>query len=243
VKIFVINPNTSASVTEHIRRELEKIKRPDTELKVVNPDRGPVSIESAFHETVAGLPTLELVRRANAEGFDAVVIACFADPALEAAKEISDIPVYGIEETSMHIASMLGHKFAFTTVSAKRVSTRDMHVRKHGLETAYGSTLVMNMSVLEMDTDPEQAKARVVQLAAAAVDEEGIEVVILGCAGLAGYAADIEREVGVVVLDPTAVTFKVAEALCDLGLRHSKLARFAHPPEREIKNIPTSHQR
>jgi allantoin racemase len=235
VRIFVINPNTSESMTDHIRRELEKVKRPDTELTVVNPEHGPVSIESAYDETLAGPPTLELVRRANKESYDAVILACFSDPALDAAKEVSEIPVIGIEEATMHVAAMLGHKFAITTAFRNRVPTRELHTRLRGVESAYASTLVLNMSVLEMDAEPEEAKIRILELSRKAVEEDGVEVIILGCAGLAGYAEDVERELGVVVLDPTSVALKIAEAIVDLGLRHSKVGRFAQPPVKEIK--------
>jgi len=235
MRIFVINPNTSVSMTDHIRRELKKIKRPDTELTVTCPERGPVSIESAYDEALAQPPTLELVRQANEEGYDAVILACFSDPALDAAKEISDILVVGIEESTMHVAAMLGHKFSITTAFRNRVATRELHVRKHGLGSAYGSTLVLNMSVLDMDAKPEETKARILELARQSVERDGTEVIILGCAGLAGYAEDVERELGVVVLDPTSVALKVAEALVDLGLRHSKAGRYAKPPEKEIK--------
>jgi allantoin racemase len=235
MRIFVINPNTTESVTEHIRRELGKIKRPETELTVVNPEHGPISIESVYDETLAGPPTLELVRKANEEGYDVVMLACFSDPALDAAKEISNVPVIGIEEATMHIAAMLGHKFSPTTNFRNRVATRELHARWRGVENIYASTLVTNMSVLEMDANPEEAKARILELGRKAVEEDGTEVIILGCAGLAGYADDIERELGVVVLDPTAVAFKVAETIADLGLRLSKVGRFASPPVKEIK--------
>jgi allantoin racemase len=235
MKIYVINPNTSESVTEHIRRELEKIKRPDTQLTVVNPEHGPVSIESAYDEALAGPPTLELVRKANEQGYDAVVLACFSDPALDAAKEISEIPVIGIEEATLHVAAMLGHKFSVTTVFPNRVPVRELHARLRSVESAFASALVMNMPVLEMDANPEEAKARILEVSQKAVAEEGTEVIVLGCAGLTGYAADVERELGVVVLDPTSVALKIAEALVDLGLRHSKIARFATPPQKEIK--------
>jgi allantoin racemase len=235
MQIFVINPNTSESMTDHIRRELEKVKRADTELTVVCPKHGPVSIESAYDEALAQPPTLELVRQANDEGYDAVILACFSDPALDAAKEISDIPVIGIEESTMHVAAMLGHKFSITTAFRNRVPTRELHARKHGLESAYASTLVLNMSVLEMDAKPAETKARILEVARESVERDGAEVIILGCAGLAGYAEDVERELGVVVLDPSSVALKVAEALADLGLRHSKVGRFAKPPVKEIK--------
>jgi len=235
MRVFVINPNTTKSVTDHIRLQLEKIKQPDTELTVVNPEHGPVSIESVYDETLAGPPTLELVRRANEEGYDVIVLACFSDPALDAAKEVSTIPVIGIEEATLHVAAMLGHKFSITTAFSNRVPTRELHARLLGVDSAYASTLVMNMSVLDMDAHPEEAKARIQALARKAIEEDGAEVIILGCAGLAGYAEDVERELGAVVLDPTSVAFKIAEAIADLGLRHSKVGRFARPPAKEIK--------
>jgi allantoin racemase len=235
MRILVINPNTSESVTDHIRRELEKIKRADTELTVVNPEHGPVSIESVYDEALATPPTLELVREANEEGYDAIVLACFSDPGLDAAKEISEIPVIGIEEATMHIASMLGHKFSITTGSPSRAPVREIHTKLRNIEGAFASALVMNMPVLEMDAEPEKAKARILELSRQAVEEDGAEVIILGCAGLTGYAEDVERELGVVVLDPTSVAFKIAEAIADMGLSHSKLARFSPPPVKEIK--------
>lgn len=235
MRIFVINPNTSESMTDHIRLELEKIKWPDTELTVVNPEHGPVSIESAYDEALAGPPTLELVRLANEQGYDAIVLACFSDPALDAAKEVSDIPVIGIEEATLHLAAMLGHKFSIMTSLSRRIPTREVHIRLRGLESAFASAPAMNMPVLEMDANPAKAKARILELARKAVQEDGAEVIVLGCAGLAGYAEDIERELGAVVLDPTSVAFKVAEAIADLGLRHSKVGHFARPPVKEIK--------
>jgi len=76
-KILVINPNTSKSMTDHIRQELEHIKRGDTELTVTCPEKGPETIESAYDEAHAIPPTLELVRRANQEGYHAVILPVF----------------------------------------------------------------------------------------------------------------------------------------------------------------------
>ncbi|MGD9002182.1 MAG: aspartate/glutamate racemase family protein [Anaerolineae bacterium] len=238
MRIFVINPNTSESMTDHIRRELERIKRPDTELNVVCSEYGPITIESAYDEALAQPATLERVQQANEQGYDAVILACFSDPGLDAAKEISEIPVIGIEEATMHMAAMLGHKFSITTSGYNRVPTRELHARERGLENSFASTMVLEMSVAEMDAKPEKAKARILEVARKAIAEEGTEVIILGCAGLAGYAEDVERELGVVVLDPTSVALKVAEAMVDLGLRHSKVRRYARPPAKEIKEKP-----
>jgi len=216
-------------MTEHIRRELDRIRRPDTEITVMNPEHGPDSIECAYDEVLAGRGTLELVAKANAEGYDAILIACYSDPALDAAREVSSVLVIGIEEAALHVASMLGHKFSVITSLPRRMPTRDLHARMRGVESCFASALPLDMPVLEMDTQPEKVKARAVALSRKAIEEDGAEVIILGCAGMTGYAKDIERESGAVILDPVAVAFKLAEALLDLGLAHSKIRRFASP--------------
>ena len=111
MRICVINPNSSKSVTDHLRNTLNKIKRDDCELTVICPEHGPVSIESAYDETIAAFYVMDLVKKANEDGYDAIVLACFSDPGLDAAKEISSIPVIGIEEATLHMAAMLGHNF------------------------------------------------------------------------------------------------------------------------------------
>jgi len=235
MKIMVINPNTSESMTDHIREELNRIKRPDTELTVVCAESGPETIESAYDEAHAVPPTLELVKRANEEGYDAIILACFSDPGLDAAKEISEIPVIGIEEVTLHIAAMLGAKFTVLTPRRERIPSKREDVCRRGLEHFLASIRSLDLSVAETDADPQKTKKKVVEVAKAAVEEDGAEVMILGCAGMAGYAPELESKLGVKVLDPSAVALKMAEAMVDLGLRHSKLGLFASPPNKKFK--------
>jgi allantoin racemase len=235
MKIMVINPNTSESMTRHLRIELDQVKRADTELRVVCPDKGPETIESAYDEVHAIPPTLELVKRANEEDYDAVVLACFSDPGLEAAKEISAIPVIGMEESTLHMAAMLGARFTIVTPRRERIPSRRDHVHMRGMDHFLASVRSLDLSVAETDADPAQTKKRVLEVARTAVESDGAEVIILGCAGMAGYAPELEIKLGVKVLDPAAVALKVAESMVDLGLRHSKLALFATPPPKRFK--------
>jgi allantoin racemase len=235
MKIFVINPNTSESMTKHIREELERIKRPDTELMVVCADKGPETIESAYDEALAVPSTLDLVKRANRERYDAIILACFSDPGLEAAKEISEVPVIGIEESTLHMAAMLGAKFSIMTTQRQRIPSKREHVYQRGLDHFLASVRSLDLSVAETDADSARAKRRVLEVAEKAIQEDHAEVIILGCAGMAGYAPEIESKLKVKVLDPTAVALKVAEAMADLGLRHSKIGIFSTPPEKSFK--------
>ena len=235
MKILVINPNTTKSMTDHLRRELTSLANPGTELTVVNPEHGPVSIESEYDEALATPPTLALIEQAEADGYDAAVIACFSDPGLQAARELVAMPVVGIEEATLHVAAQLGHKFTITTTFPKRVPSKLEHVAKRGLESKLATVRPLNMTVLQMDAEPELTKKRLMEVATAAAEQDGAEVIILGCAGLAGYAADVERATGVVVLDPSPIGLKTAELMVSLGLRHSKRGLFATPPKKEIR--------
>jgi allantoin racemase len=222
MKIFVINPNTSKTMTKHILEELNRIKRPDTELTVVCPEYGPEAIESVYDEALATPPTLDLVKKANQENYDAIILACFADPGLEASKEISDIAVIGIGESSFHMAAMLGGKFSIMTTQKERIPSKKEHVYRKGLEHFLASVRSLDLSVAETDTFPEKTKARVFEEAKQAAEEDGAEVIILGCAGMAGYAPEIESRIKMKVLDPTTVALKLAEAMVDLGLANKK---------------------
>jgi allantoin racemase len=234
MKIMVINPNTSRSMTDHIRHELERIKRPDTELTVICPEKGPETIESAYDEAFAIPPTLELVKKGNREGFHAIILACFSDPGLEAAKEISKIPVVGIEEATLHMAAMLGARFTVITPRKERIPSKREHVHIRGLDHFLASVRSLDLSVAETDADPGKTKKRVLEVARQAI-EDGAEVIILGCAGMAGYAPELESKLNIKVLDPAAVALKIAEAMADLRLSQSKIGLFSTPPQKVFK--------
>ena len=227
MRIMVINPNSSQEMTDSICEVLERVKRSDTELTVVRTVGAPAAIQSASDIAQAVPPMLELVRKANKEGYDAVILACFSDPGLEAAREQSDILVMGIEETALHVAAMLGHKYTILTPLSKRIPSKEQDVRRFKAESAMASVRALDLTVTETEANPELTKARILEVARKAVEEDGAEVIVLGCAGMTGYANDVEQQLGVVVLDPTTVTLKVCEGLIDAGLRHCKRALYA----------------
>lgn len=232
MRILVINPNSSAEMTQSIRDILEQIRRPDTSVEVIRLETAPSAIESATDGAMSVPALLDKVRWANQEGFDAVIIACFSDPGLEPAREVSEVLVLGIQQTTLAVATMLGHKYTILTPLSSRIASKEQDVRRFRLDASCASVRALDLSVSQTEEDPELTKRRVKEVARAAIEQDGAEVIILGCAGMAGYSEDIERELGLVVLDPTSVTLKVAEGLAELGIRHSKRGLFHTPPER-----------
>ncbi len=95
MNLLLINPNTSTAMTQAIAEAARAVAAPGTRVHAVQPSFGPESIESHFEETIAAAGVAEQVRLANPRP-DAVVIACFGDPGLDAAREATDAPVIGI---------------------------------------------------------------------------------------------------------------------------------------------------
>lgn len=235
MKICVINPNTSLDMTLHIEKELKKIAGDETQLQVICPDKGPITLECAVDEAYAIPEMLKLVKKAETDGVDGVVIACFSDPGLEAAKELVKIPVIGIGEASIHAASMLGARFTVITPVKRRIPTRIHQALHHISHHSLASVRSLDLSVAQSESDPELTIRRLLEVVGNAVEADGAEVIVLGCAGMTGYTEELEQRYNVVVVDPCTVALKFVEAFASLGLRQSKVGHYSFPPEKLYK--------
>ena len=239
MRILVINPNTSEEMTRDIGEEATRYARADTEIEVTCPAWGPRSIEGHYEEEVAAVATLEVVRERAAD-FDAVVIACYGDPALYAAREISPVPVVGIAEASMLMACTIAHSFSIVTVLPRVEPLLKDTVRRNGLEARCASIRTTPLTVLDCERDPTAAQREIVTAAKAAVAEDGAEAICLGCAGMGPLDKAVEAEVGVPVLDGVACAVKLAEGIVDYGLTTSRAAAFKQPEPKEFVNYPAA---
>jgi len=235
VKILVININTSSSITNKMRSVIERVKRSDTQVDVVCPEHGPVTIDSSYDEVYAVPPTLELVRDAQDKGYDAILLGCFCDAGVEAAREISSIPVVAMEEATFAVALTLGNKFGILTEKRPRIAMKEQHIRRAGLLSRLASIRALGLSTSDLDAHPEETKKRGIDIARKMIEDDGAEVIIMGCASMAGYNKDVEREIGVPVLDPTVISFKYAEMIASLGVSHSRVGLYHPPIPKEFK--------
>jgi allantoin racemase len=238
MKIRAVTPIITESFGPMIIEEFERVARPDTEISNVFLERGPASVESAYDEAVAIPEVIHRVREAEMEGMDAVIINCFGDPGLEAAREVVSIPVVGPCEASMHLAAVLGHKFSVVTVLERLIPELELHAQKYGVGWKLASARSVDLPVLDLEKGREQFVGRMVEKAVAAVREDGAHVIVLGCTGLAGLAEQVKAGLSqagyeVPVIDPAAAALKVAETLVDSGLTHSKLS-YPKPPMKEM---------
>ena len=100
----VICPVATSLWDEPVSAEMARFKDPDTVIEVVHLQTGPESLEDLCDDAYAAQGTLEEVMRAEQDGADGVIIYCYGDPALRAAKTAVSIPVVGLAEASSHLA-------------------------------------------------------------------------------------------------------------------------------------------
>lgn len=227
-KILVVNPNTTSAMTDLIAAAARKVAAAGTEVVGVTAASGVGSVESNADEVRAAVGVLHAVLDGEAGGADGYVIACFGDTGLAAAKEAAAGPVVGMTEAAILTASLVARRFAIVTLPLRtreqshralrevgmgdRCSVRAIDVRVGELAAAAATTL-----------DAMTAEGR------AALDEDGAEAIILGCAGLAHLVAPLRAALGVPVVEGVAAAVTMVEGLLAQGLSTSRAGTFADP--------------
>jgi allantoin racemase len=236
-RVRIVTPVIAEAL--HVPEDVARLAGTGTELSIVQIERGPASIESAFDAALAAPETIAKVLEAEREGVDAVVIDCMDDPALEAAREVVSIPVLGPSQTSMHLACLLGHRFSVVTVLERSVAPFEDLARRYGVADRLASVRWVDIPVLDLGRERGRLAEELAREARAAIEGDGAHVVVLGCTGMLGCAAELREALrraglgGVPVIDPLPATVRVAEALLDLGLAHSERT-YPAPPAKAI---------
>ena len=228
MRIAVINPNTTQTMTDTIAAAARQGASPGTEIVAITSRTGPVSIEGHYDEAVAAVGLIETIR-ATGDVYDAYVIACFGDPGLFALRELVWGPVLGIAEAAFHAAGMVATGFSVVTTLARTRIIAEHLLHLYGMERICRRVRATDLAVLELD-DPTSDARRVIRDACRrAIDEDGSGAVVLGCAGMADLARALSDELGLPVIDGVAVAVKLCEALVGLGLKTSKHGDLAAP--------------
>ena len=221
LKILIISPVVSQELLKDDKEYFQGLADSETNVVVMGLEKGPTSIET-FHDAVyAGPDILRLVRE-KSDVVDAIMINCFADPGVDAAREMTDKVVLGPAETSMSVALHLGAKFSVISILPNTGPWVRWQARKLGIESRLASAIGIDIPVLGLEKDLEETAAQIVEAAKQAIKIDGAEVIVLGCTGMAALAERVRKQLCVPVIEPAAVTFKMAELLVKLGLRHHR---------------------
>lgn len=227
MRILVINPNTTASMTEKIGAAARRVASDGTQIIAVNPASGPASIEGFYDEAMSLAGLLEVIR--TTADFDAVVIACFDDTGLDAARCLTDKPVIGIGEAAYHMASMLSNKFSVVTTLARSVPALEHNLHRYGLMARCARVRSSEVAVLELEHPGSDACNRISAEIGRAVAEDRAEAIVLGCAGMADLAEALAQEHGLPVLDGVTCAVGLAETMVRLRLLTSRRGGYSPP--------------
>ncbi|MBE0463240.1 MAG: aspartate/glutamate racemase family protein [Halomonadaceae bacterium] len=228
--IHIINPNTTASMTQAIHHAAERQASTGTRLTASQPESGPVSIESHFDEVVSAVGVAQEVLKGEREGgIDAYIVACFGDPGLLAARELTRAPVIGIAEAAFHLATLISTRFSIVTTLSRTGIIAEHLLEQYGFRHHCRRIRAAEIPVLDLEHHPEVAFQRIVEECCRARDEDDIGAIVLGCGGMANLTQEISHEVGIPVVEGVSAALKLAESLVSLGLHTSKHGDLAYP--------------
>jgi len=229
MKILIVNPNTTASMTRKIGDAARSVAAGGTEVVAVNPADGPVSIEGPYDEALCLPGLLTEVKRGVADGADAVVVACFDDPGIDACRALVPVPVIGICHAAMQVAVQLADSFSIVTTLGRSVPVLEGLAVRYGMAQRCRRVRAAEVPVLALEEPGSAAAQQVRAEVRAAVAEDSAEAVLLGCAGMADLAAALSEEFAIPVIDGVAAAVKLAEAVAGLGIATSKAGLYAPP--------------
>jgi len=229
MQILLINPNSTASMTEQALRTAQRVASPGTSIFARTGVDTPVSIEGFSDEALSVPDMLAQIRAGEADGAQATVIACFDDPGLDAAREAAGGPVLGICQAAVQAAMVLSKRFSIITTLPRSVPAIEDLVLRYGASQHCRRVRCIDLPVLTLETETQRAFDLLVAEISRARDEDNAEAVVLGCAGMSEMTAALTEATGVVVIDGIVVAIKAAEALVGAGLRTSKANAYAYP--------------
>lgn len=228
MRLLMLNPNTSAGVTDLIVAAAQAVASPGTEIRPATASRGVPYIATRAEAIIGGAIALEMLAELH-EKVDAAVIAAFADPGLGGARELFPIPVIGLAEAGMLTACMLGARFSIVTFAAALEPWYRECVAWHGLEKRCASIRTLDGAFRAITEVQEEKAELLVKLAGRAIEEDQADVILLAGAPLAGLGPKVAERIPVPVVDCVGAAVKQAEALVALGPKKARAGTFRRP--------------
>lgn len=225
MRLLVINPNTTASMTRKIEVAAKAVASPDTDIIATNPQEGPASIQG-YLDGATCLPGL-LAEAAQYPDVDAIVVACFDDTGVDALRCTTTAPVIGIGEAAYHAVAMISAKFSVITTLSRSVPILEANLVRYGLDHRCARVRASEVPVLELEKGDPATTDRIRAEIRNAIDEDGVEAIVLGCAGMTDLMQSLSDEFGLPVVDGVGCGVAFAEALVRAKLSTSKLSSYA----------------
>lgn len=229
MKLLLINPNTSQSVSDLIEAEARRVAAPSTEITVLTAPLGVAYIETRF-ESMLGAYATAMLAAEHYRDHDALIIAAFGDPGIDAMREVLDIPVVGLTDAALMSACLLGKRFSIIAISHRISAWYREVVQTNGLHERLVSIRSLEEPVKDIGTIQGDHEQRLLSLCFQAIEEDGADVLIIAGAPLAGLARNIKHKIPVPMVDGVSSAVCQAQALVSLQPAPARQGSFAPPP-------------
>ena len=237
MKLLVINPNISQSVSDLIAAEARRAAAPGTEITMKTAPFGVAYIETRFESLIGAYATATLAGE-HAPGHDAVIIAAFGDPGIDGLREALDIPVVGLTESALMSACLLGKRFSIVAISRRITAWYRECVQANGLVDRLASIRCLDRPLQDIGRVQEDHEAALLALCQAAVDEDGADVLIIAGAPLAGLARSVKHRMAVPMVDGVSSAVCHAQTLVSLAPTPARGGSFAPAPIKPHHGLP-----
>ena len=227
MRILVINPNSTTSMTEKIANAARNVAHSDTEIIPVTSSQAPPSIQGYYDVAMCLSGLINEVQRA--ENFDAIVVACFDDTGIDAIRCIVEVPVLGIGEAAYHAAAMLANRFSVITTLSRSVAGIEANLMRYGLMAKCAKVRATDIPVLKLEENDPETIALIEQSIKTAIENDSAEAIVLGCAGMTDLMDQLTEKFKIPIIDGVSCATNFAEALVKSGLKTSKILTYATP--------------
>ncbi|MEM9814770.1 MAG: aspartate/glutamate racemase family protein [Pseudomonadota bacterium] len=218
--LYVINPNSSNTVTDGIAQALSPLyalaKGQGVRIDCLTLAEGPPGIESQTQADLVIAPMLHMAAGLkDAAGF---VVACFGDPGLHALRDRTSLPVLGIQECAVMTALTLGQRFGVIAILPASVPRHLRAFGAMGVRNRLAGDRALGLGVADLASEAK-TRARLIDVGRSLRDTDGADTLILGCTGMARYRDILEDATGLPVVEPCQAA--VATALGHIALNQS----------------------
>ena len=226
-RLGLLNPNTDERHTVAMRDVALATLPEGCEVTAATAPRGPTAIESEVDSVLAAAEVVAMMQ--SLPGLDAYLIACFGDPGLDAARELTDAPVVGIGEATYQAVRLVAKRFAIITTLPRGIAELEDALERRGLRAQCVGVVPLHVSVSDQGSDHPDTTAAIIDAGRQLVDDHGAEALVLACGGMADVALAVQDAVGVPICEGVSFGTLIAFSLWRSGLRTSKAGAYAYP--------------
>jgi len=239
MKLLLINPNISDSVSALIAAEAKRSAAPGTTVEVVTAPFGVAYIETRFEALIGAYAAAQLAAE-HYERFDAVIVAAFGDPGLGGLREALPCPVTGLTEAALASACLLGGRFSIVAISQRIKAWYRETVQHYGLESRLASIRALDEPLADIGTVQGDQGEKLVALAERCVVDDGADVIVLAGAPLAGLARSLAIRLPVPTVDGVSSAVRHAETMVRLRPQRARQGSYGPLPSKPHQGLPAS---